>query len=266
MTAITLLAGVPVLMWLVQSILLKAHGLPLRWRLSNQDVPDIIRTAGRITTQLGLLSVILLYPSVIGSDIATHYAALLPRDQTIRFFAVGAATAILILALLFIIWLEYDCVVVDIHGKPRKRMRRLLMLIPSSLLGAVAEEFVFRGVIQFDLARSTTLPPMAIITLAAFLFAAAHYVRKVKRYWTFPGHLALGILLCVAYSATGNLWLPLGIHAGGIFVTLGVRPYLRYRGPAWITGASIFPFAGAPGIAGLLGLAAIIAAQSEHFR
>jgi len=265
MMALALLAGVPVLMWVVQSVMLKLHGMPLRWRLSNEDVPDAIRKTGRITTQLGLLSVILVFPLVIGSDIATHYGSLLPRDHTMRLAALGAATAILILTLLFIIWLEYGCVAVDIHGNPRKRMRRLLMLVPSSLLGAFAEEFVFRGVIQFDLQRSTTMPTMAVVMLSALLFAAAHYVRKVKRYWTFPGHLALGVLLCVAYAATGSLWLPLGIHAGGIFVTLGVRPYLRYRGPAWVTGASIFPFAGIPGIAGLLGLAAIIAWKAQTF-
>ncbi len=94
--------------------------------------------------------------------------------------------------------------------------------------------------------------------LGALIFAGAHYVRAVKRRWTFPGHVLLGVLLCVAFLRTGSLWLPMGLHAGGIFMIMGIRPFVRYRGPAWLTGASIFPFAGVIGMAGLLLLTAFV--------
>ena len=55
------------------------------------------------------------------------------------------------------------------------------------------------------------------------IFAAAHYVRSVKRYWTFPGHVALGALLCAAFYWTGNVWLSFGVHAGGVLVLMAVQ-------------------------------------------
>jgi hypothetical protein len=39
---------------------------------------------------------------------------------------------------------------------------------------------------------------------------------------------------------------------------MGIRPFVRYRGPAWLTGASIFPFAGVIGMAGLILLTAFV--------
>ncbi len=33
---------------------------------------------------------------------------------------------------------------------------------------------------------------------------------------------------------------------------MAVRPVVRYTGPAWLVGASIFPYAGAVGIAALV--------------
>jgi hypothetical protein len=33
---------------------------------------------------------------------------------------------------------------------------------------------------------------------------------------------------------------------------MGVRPFIRYSGPAWLVGASVFPFAGALGVTALL--------------
>ena len=88
--------------------------------------------------------------------------------------------------------------------------------------------------------------------IGTVIFAAAHYVRSVKRYWTFPGHVALGALLCAAFYWTGNVWLSFGVHAGGVLVLMAVRPVVRYTGPAWLVGASIFPYAGAVGIAALV--------------
>jgi membrane protease YdiL (CAAX protease family) len=77
-------------------------------------------------------------------------------------------------------------------------------------------------------------------------------VRSVKRYWTFPGHLALGVLLCTAFLCTGNIWLSFGLHAGGVLVLMAVRPFVRYLGPPWLVGASIFPYAGVVGATALI--------------
>jgi hypothetical protein len=59
------------------------------------------------------------------------------------------------------------------------------------------------------------------------------------------------MLLCVSFACTGALWLPLGLHGGGILIIMGLRPLVRYVGPPWLVGASIFPYAGAVGVIGL---------------
>jgi membrane protease YdiL (CAAX protease family) len=102
------------------------------------------------------------------------------------------------------------------------------------------------------------MPPAAAVAVGAGAFAAAHYVREVKRRWTFAGHVMLGLCLCLCFVRTGALWLPLGVHAGGIFAIMAARPFVRYQGPAWLTGASIFPFAGAVGVAALGILTAVL--------
>jgi membrane protease YdiL (CAAX protease family) len=93
--------------------------------------------------------------------------------------------------------------------------------------------------------------PVAL-TIGVVVFAVAHYLRPVKRYWTFPGHLGLGFLLCTAFVLTDALWLSMGLHAGGILILMGLRPLIRYNGPSWLVGESIFPYSSVTGITGLL--------------
>jgi membrane protease YdiL (CAAX protease family) len=140
---------------------------------------------------------------------------------------------------------------IDVHHSRRKWTRRLTMLAPTALFGAFVEELLFRGVVMADLLRTPALNPVGGVLMATAVFAGAHYVRSVKRHWTLPGHVMLGLLLCIAFQRTGQLWLAAGLHAGGIMMIMAARPFVRYRGPAWLTGASIFPFAGVVGIAGL---------------
>ncbi|MCB9855562.1 MAG: CPBP family intramembrane metalloprotease [Phycisphaerales bacterium] len=257
MIALSLLIAIPCVMWLAQTAMLRRHHLPIRWRLSNRDAPRQVRTVGRIATQAGLVSVIVLYPLSIGAPILGHYAHLYPRDASVMDAVVGALMAIVILVGLFLVWLACGRLEIDVHHERRRWVRRLVLLIPSAAFGAIVEESVFRGVLQFDLVRSG-VSPVPSIAIAGAVFAAAHYVRSVKRKWTIFGHLALGVALSAAFAATHNLWLATGIHAGGILVILGARPFIRYRGPAWLTGESIFPFAGVPGVFGLAMLTMIV--------
>ena len=136
-----------------------------------------------------------------------------------------------------------------------------MLLLPTAVFGAFVEELLFRGVVMRDLLRDMPSAPALAVGIAVVVFAAAHYVRPVKRRWTFPGHLMLGLLLCVAFLRTGSVWLATGFHAGGILMIMGTRPFFRYRGPAWITGASTFPFAGAVGMVGLAILTVFVASR-----
>ena len=251
MIGLLLLIAVPVAMWMVQTVLLLVHAMPVRLRIDARRAPKSVRLGGRITTQVALFAVILLYPWLSQRGAALpYYASLFPWNAEAVAAIRGAAAVIACLGTLYAIWLLTDRVEVKAHLSRSKCLRRLSMAAPAALFGAGVEELVFRGVLMGDLFR-VGLPPSLVIVPAATIFAIAHYVRAVKRKWTFPGHLALGILLCVAFAQTRVLWLPFGIHAAGIFMIMGTRPFFWYKGPAWLTGASIFPFAGVVGIAGL---------------
>lgn len=252
MLALLLLLWVPVVMWLAQSVALKCLGWPLRWRIDSRGAPRKVRTTGRVVTQMALLAVIGIYPLLIHRTPWAYYAELLPGTPVANQLLQGAAASILFLCLLYAAWLLSGCLRIEVHQSPRRWGRRLALLVPTALFGAFMEELMFRGVLMADLLRSNPEGRLVAVGATALIFALAHYVRAVKRRWTFPGHVLLGILLSVAFLQTGTLWLPIGLHAGGILMIMGTRPFFEYRGPAWLTGASIFPFAGLFGLAGLL--------------
>ncbi len=216
-------------------------------------VPRRHRRTRRVATNVALAAIIFAYPLLRGTAPVSYYRGLLPSGPRTAEFVHGAGLALIYLGALYAAWLATD----HVRIRPRLRRRRLgrrLAVVPfSALFGAAVEELVFRGVVQADAARA--FGPTAGIAVGTLAFAAAHYARRVKRYWTFPGHAALGLVLSVAFARSGALWLPIGLHAGGIFIIMGLRPLVRYHGPPWLVGASIFPYAGAVGVIGLLMLA-----------
>lgn len=249
MRALALLLLVPVLMWIGQSIVLRRAGLPLRWRLSSSGLPRGLKSVNRVITNVALASVLLAYPPLKGESIAAYYGRLLPLGGAPAEALHGFAAVTLYLSLLYLAWMLSGNVRFGVRHRPRDLAGRLAVVPFSAILGASIEELMFRAVVLADLLE--TFPVWAAVAIGATIFAAAHYVRSVKRYWTFPGHVALGVLLCVCFVATRTLWLPIGVHAGGIFAIMGARPLMRSVGPSWLVGASIFPYAGLPGIAGL---------------
>lgn len=251
MTALACLLAVPVVMWLAQSLVLRIHGLPLRWRINARDAPYLVRTVGRVVTQVALLGVLAGCPIIKGLSPFSYYGAFLPGGPEAWHAVRGLAAAVLALGLLFLAWVAAGRIRVELHQSAQKWRRRLLLLLPTAAFGAFVEELLFRGLLMADLLDAWPRAPWAAAVVTTVVFAVAHYVRSVKRRWTFPGHLTLGLLLSLAFLRTGSLWLPIGLHAGGILMIMGVRPFFEYRGPAWLTGASIFPFAGVVGILGL---------------
>jgi membrane protease YdiL (CAAX protease family) len=251
MIALLLLLCVPVVMWIGQSVLLITNGLPVRWRLDARDAPRSVRTLGRIITQCSLLAVIVIYPLLRHQNPLAYYADLLPKRYAAADFLGGFAAAVFFLGVLFVACILSDCMVVELHESRRRLRKHLFLLLPIALSGAFVEEPLFRGVVMADLMHSWPSRPAVAVIGSTIIFAAAHYVRKVKRKWTVAGHIMLGLMLSVAFWRTGNLWLASGLHAGGNFMILGARPLITNEGPGWISGASIFPYAGAVGVIGL---------------
>lgn len=249
MVALLLLLLVPVVMWVGQTALLLAAGQGVSWRISSAALPRRTKRFNRLITNAALAAAVIAYPLLIGRGVLEYYAAFFPLDRSARQAVWGLAASTLYLALLYAAWSASGQVQFRVRHTAGKLVQRLAGVPVTAALGALVEELLFRGVLLADLLR--TLPAAAAVALGALLFAAAHYVRSVKRYWTFPGHVGLGALLCVAFTCTGTLWLSTGLHAGGILMLMGVRPFARYTGPPWLVGVSIFPYAGAVGLAAL---------------
>ncbi len=250
MLALGLLVLVPVAMWLGQSVALCCAGLPLRVRIGTVDLPVGVRRANRAMTKVVFAGVLLVYPLLRGQSPLVYLAGFFPLGARPLEMLHGAAGAVLYLALLYTAWMVTDNVRFGVRHSARRLAARLAGVPLTALLIALVEELLFRAVLLQDLLHSFS--PRVALPIGVAAFAGAHYVRRVKRYWTFPGHVALGVLLCLAFFWTRALWLPLGLHAGGVLVLMGVRPLVRYVGPAWLVGASIFPYAGAVGIVALL--------------
>jgi uncharacterized protein len=128
-----------------------------------------------------------------------------------------------------------------------------LLFLPS----AAMEELLFRGVL-FRLVAEWIGPWIGLI-VSAVLFGAAHLANPGA---TAESALAIaleaGVLLGLAYMATGSLWLPIGLHfawnfcEGPIFGTavsgghgaLKSAVTAHLDGPAWLTGGAFGPEAG----------------------
>lgn len=249
MAALALVLAIPFLLWGVQTALLCAARRPVQTRLHAADLPGRFKTLNRVAANVVLASVLLAYPVLRGVAPWDYYAAFFPlADAAHAVFGLGSAT--LYLTLLYLAWLLSGNVRFERRHRAARLAQRLAAVPFTAVCGALLEELLFRALLLHGLLAD--FPAAVALPLGALLFAAAHYIRSVKRYWTFGGHLALGALLCIAFWCTGSLWLCTALHAGGILVLMGTRPFVRYIGPPWLVGASIFPYAGAAGIAGLV--------------
>jgi len=252
MAALSLVLMIPLALWLGQNLLMHAWGRGWAWRPDAGRLPSAARQINRVLTNVILAGTLVGYPLCRGQAPTTYYGQFFPDTGRAAEALFGAAAAVLYLALLYLAWLVSDNVRFERRLAPRRLLRRLLSVPLNAVLVALMEELLFRGVLLAGLLE--WLSPPAAISVGVLIFAAAHYLRPVKRYWTFPGHVALGILLCLTFWWSGALWLPIGIHAGGVLVLMMMRPFIRYTGPAWLVGASIFPYAGAVGMAALVAL------------
>src|SRR2546423_125184 len=63
------------------------------------------------------------------------------------------------------------------------------------------------------------------------------------------GLFGLGVILGAAYVLGGHsYWLPVAIHAGGVVFIQVSRPFVEYKGPAWLIGYSSYPICGLLGV------------------
>jgi membrane protease YdiL (CAAX protease family) len=81
-----------------------------------------------------------------------------------------------------------------------------LAFLVVAIFAGICEEFLFRGVIQTELLKSTKNIHLAI-WVSAFLFSAMH-----AQFFGFVPRLLLGALFGYLYYWSGNLWIPIFAH------------------------------------------------------
>jgi membrane protease YdiL (CAAX protease family) len=250
-----LIAALATLMGL-QSVVLLAFKQPLQWTYgASSDQPKSLKLALKLVLQTTLVGSIFLFPLLVGKSPGEYYGPLFAREKAIQFLY-GEGIALALLTLIYSIevaggWL---------YWKPRwpwrKAVTKSSLSALSSLTVVAVEEPFFRGIILQTLLASAVAPWVAI-PLSAVLFSGAHFLRKVKTYWPAVGLAVLGLWLGVAFYKTHALWLPMGLHSGGI-LSIGVhRCFLNYRGPEKLVGTQTFPIAGWISIAIMLAGAVI---------
>lgn len=120
------------------------------------------------------------------------------------------------------------------------------------IMVGLAEEFTFRGYLQYTLTTGMGFWPSAAVMSA--LFGLAHGRNPGETYFGLFSVVVFAILFCLFLRRTGNLWLAVGFHTGwdwGQTFFYGVRdsgivPYhnllnSEFSGSRWITGGTVGP-------------------------
>ncbi|HYL47074.1 MAG TPA: CPBP family intramembrane glutamic endopeptidase [Candidatus Limnocylindrales bacterium] len=120
------------------------------------------------------------------------------------------------------------------------------------ILVGIFEEFSFRGYMQSTLASGMGFWPAALIL--SFIFGAGHLGNPGEAIFGAIMAGSFGLLAAFALRRTGNIWLPIGMHAswdwGETYFygtpdsgLLAQGHFLNssFHGPAWLTGGSVGP-------------------------
>ena len=116
----------------------------------------------------------------------------------------------------------------------------------------LSEEYLFRGYVQYTLARGLGFWPAAIAL--SLLFGAAHLRNRGEGLIGAASVAATGLVFAFALRRSGNLWLPVGWHASFDFgetflfsVPNSGEVYDQHlstavlHGKAWLTGGTVGP-------------------------
>jgi len=116
----------------------------------------------------------------------------------------------------------------------------------------LAEEFAFRGYMQFTITTGMGFWPAAV--LMSLLFGLAHAGNPGESITGLASVVIFGLTFCLILRRTGNLWWAVGFHAGWdwgqtFFYGVpdsGVVPYHNlfnssFHGPQWLTGGTVGP-------------------------
>jgi uncharacterized protein len=119
------------------------------------------------------------------------------------------------------------------------------------LLVGLAEEFLFRGYIQYTFTSGIGFWPAAFVMSG--LFGLGHFFNSHESARGSGTVVLFGLLLCLFLQRTGNLWCAVGFHLGYDWGQMfygvpdsGIVPYHNLlnstlSGPQWLTGGMVGP-------------------------
>jgi CAAX protease family protein len=120
------------------------------------------------------------------------------------------------------------------------------------ILVGIFEEFSFRGYMQSTLASGMGFWPAALVI--SFIFGAGHLGNPGEAIFGAIMAGSFGLLAAFALRRTGNIWLPIGMHASWDWgetyfygtpdsglLAQGHLLNSSFHGPSWITGGTVGP-------------------------
>lgn len=225
--------------------------------------PDFASPTVGIAYFLALSSVILLAAWIMakfeGRSLADYG---LPWQRALcgQFWQAGAIGLVSLTLLLVVLRLAraYSIGALQLHGI--EIWKNAILWAVALILAAIFEEFFYRGYLQFTLTSGIGFWPAALTT--SVLMGAAHALNPG---WTVLGLatvVGFGLVACFLLRRTGDLWMPIGLHAGwnwGEVYFYGVpcsglmgKGHLlegSFHGPASLTGMPFGVEAGWPNVA-----------------
>ena len=231
--------------------------------LSHGRLDDISYPAVAIVAFLPELLVVLLAAWIMakfeGRSIA-EYGLPWRRAFSARFWQAWAIGFVSLTLLLLFLRLVRAYSMGPLQLQSEEIVKNAFLWAMLVILGAIIEEFFYRGYLQFTLTSGIGFWPAALVTSA--LMGVAHILNPG---WTVLGLLTVvgfGLIACFLLRRTGDLWMPLGLHAGwnwgevyfyGIpcsgLMGHGQLFHGSLHGPAWLTGMPFGVEAGWPNVA-----------------
>lgn len=97
----------------------------------------------------------------------------------------------------------------------------LLVLLVISIIPAIGEELVFRGIVQNELIRIWNKKHFAV-WVSGFVFSFIHF-----QFFGFIPRMLLGVLFGYCYLWTNSLWVPIAMHFINNALTLIVAAFFK---------------------------------------
>ena len=142
-----------------------------------------------------------------------------------REFLLGASLVGLMWTLVFVFAVSTNSVSIEgIRGDAGPAIEGLGLGLAFNLLVGLNEELDARGYVLQNLAEGVGFTPAVLVS--AVYFGALHFLNPGAGATSMLGVALFGVLAALGYRATGQLWMPIGMHAAWNFFEGAVYGFL----------------------------------------